>query len=48
MTTGDKLWADNDGRVELQLDSSLIRLNAWLMRPYVHPLNVADCKGIPD
>jgi hypothetical protein len=24
MTTGDKLWADNDGRVELQLDGSLI------------------------
>jgi hypothetical protein len=27
MTTGDKLWADNDGRVELQLDGSLIRLS---------------------
>jgi Family of unknown function (DUF6600) len=27
MTTGDKMWADNDGRVELQLDGSLIRLS---------------------
>ena len=27
MTTGDKLWADDNGRVELQLDGSLIRLS---------------------
>src|SRR5579859_6687807 len=27
VTTGDKLWSDNDGRVELQLDGSLIRLS---------------------
>ena len=28
MTTGDKLWADQDSRVELQLGSAVIRLNA--------------------
>jgi hypothetical protein len=28
MTTGDKLWADRDSRVELQLGSAVIRLNA--------------------
>jgi hypothetical protein len=27
MTTGDNLWSDNEGRVELQLDGSLIRLS---------------------
>jgi hypothetical protein len=27
ITTGDKLWSDNDGRVELQLDASSIRLS---------------------
>ena len=27
MTTGDKLWSDNDGRVEMQLDDSLIRIS---------------------
>ncbi|MGH9773817.1 MAG: DUF6600 domain-containing protein [Candidatus Acidiferrales bacterium] len=27
MTTGDKLWSDSDGRVEMQLDGSLIRLS---------------------
>jgi hypothetical protein len=27
VTTGDKLWSDHDGRVELQLDGSLIRLS---------------------
>jgi hypothetical protein len=27
VTTGDKLWSDNDGRVELQIDGSLIRLS---------------------
>ena len=26
VTTGDRLWADSDGRVELQLDASTIRL----------------------
>ena len=26
-TTGDKLWSDHDGRVELQLDGSMIRLS---------------------
>jgi hypothetical protein len=26
-TTGDKLWTDRDGRVELQLDGSMIRLS---------------------
>src|SRR5580700_6001925 len=28
VTTGDKLWSDRDGRVELQLDGSLIRLSS--------------------
>src|SRR5580704_17582572 len=28
VTTGDKLWSDNDGRIELQLDGSLIRLSS--------------------
>jgi len=27
-TTGDKLWSDRDGRVELQLDGSMIRLSS--------------------
>ena len=27
MTIGDKLWSDNDSRVELQLDGSLLRLS---------------------
>jgi hypothetical protein len=27
VTTGDKLWSDNDGRTELQVDGSLIRLS---------------------
>jgi hypothetical protein len=27
VTTGDKLWSDNGGRIELQLDGSLIRLS---------------------
>jgi len=27
VTTGDRLWSDNAGRVELQLDGSLIRLS---------------------
>jgi DNA segregation ATPase FtsK/SpoIIIE-like protein len=27
MTTGDKIWSDSDGRVELQLDGSLLRLS---------------------
>jgi hypothetical protein len=28
ITTGDKIWSDSDGRVELQLDGSLIRLSS--------------------
>jgi hypothetical protein len=28
MTTGDKLWTDNDSRAELQLGSAVIRLNS--------------------
>jgi hypothetical protein len=28
VTTGDKLWSDHDGRTELQLDGSLIRLSS--------------------
>src|ERR1700683_3592603 len=28
MTTGDKIWADRDSRVELQLGSAVIRLGA--------------------
>src|SRR5579864_1602605 len=28
ITTGDKLWSDNDGRSELQLDGSLVRLSS--------------------
>ena len=28
LTTGDKLWSDSDGRVELQLDGSLLRVSA--------------------
>jgi hypothetical protein len=27
VTIGDKVWSDNDGRVELQLDGSLVRLS---------------------
>src|SRR5215472_9625511 len=27
MTIGDKIWSDNDGRAELQLDGSLLRLS---------------------
>src|SRR5215472_5815580 len=27
LTMGDRLWSDHDGRVELQLDGSLIRLS---------------------
>src|SRR5580704_15514255 len=27
VTTGDKLWSDKDGRMELQIDGSLIRLS---------------------
>src|SRR5580658_6915152 len=27
MTTGDKIWSDQDGRVELQLDAALLRLS---------------------
>ncbi len=28
VTSGDKLWSDNDGRTELQLDGSLVRLSS--------------------
>jgi hypothetical protein len=28
VTTGDELWSDHDGRIELQLDGSLIRLSS--------------------
>src|SRR5580692_10436305 len=28
VTTGDRMWSDNDGRSELQLDGSLIRLSS--------------------
>jgi len=28
VTTGDKLWSDHDGRIEMQLDGSLIRLSS--------------------
>jgi len=28
VTTGDKLWSDRDGRIELQLDGSLIRVSS--------------------
>ena len=28
VTTGDKLWSDNDGRTELQLDGSLVLLSS--------------------
>ena len=28
LTTGDQLWADNDGRAELQLDGSVLRVSA--------------------
>jgi len=28
ITIGDKLWADNDGRAELHLDSAAIRLSS--------------------
>src|SRR5215468_10232700 len=27
ITTGDRIWSDNDGRAELQLDASLLRLS---------------------
>jgi hypothetical protein len=29
VTTGDRLWADDDARVEMQLGSSTIRLDSW-------------------
>jgi hypothetical protein len=28
VTTGDRVWSDNDGRLELQLDGSLLRLSS--------------------
>ena len=35
MTTGDKIWSDNDGRVELQLDGSLLQRLATFCEPPV-------------
>src|SRR4029434_2938949 len=29
VTTGDRLWVDDDARVEMQLGSSTIRLDSW-------------------
>jgi hypothetical protein len=39
LTTGDKLWSDRDGRVELQLDGSVLRLAS---SSAVSMLNVGD------
>ncbi|GAC1660239.1 MAG: hypothetical protein PVS2B3_13330 [Steroidobacteraceae bacterium] len=39
LTTGDKLWADRDGRVELQLDGSFLRLSG---NTAVSFLNLSD------
>ena len=39
LTTGDKLWSDRDGRVELQLDGSLLRLSG---NTAVSFLNLSD------
>ncbi|HLW24656.1 MAG TPA: DUF6600 domain-containing protein [Steroidobacteraceae bacterium] len=39
MTTGDQLWADQDGRAELQLDGSALRLGAGTALSF---LNLAD------
>jgi hypothetical protein len=35
VTTGDKIWSDNDGRVELQLDGSLLQRLATFCEPPV-------------
>jgi uncharacterized protein DUF6600/FecR-like protein len=39
LTTGDKLWSDRDGRAELQLDGSFLRLSS---NSAVSFLNLAD------
>src|SRR5271167_821400 len=39
LTTGDQLWSDRDGRVELQLDGSLLRLSS---NTAVSFLNLSD------
>ena len=39
LTTGDQLWSDRDGRVELQLDGSLLRLSS---NSAVSFLNLSD------
>jgi hypothetical protein len=39
LTTGDKLWSDQDGRVELQLDGSFLRLSS---NTAVSFLNLSD------
>jgi hypothetical protein len=39
LTTGDKLWSAGDGRVELQLDGSLLRLSSNTAAAF---LNLAD------
>lgn len=39
LTTGDKLWSDRDGRVELQLDDSFLRLSS---NTAVSFLNLSD------
>ena len=39
MTTGDQLWADQDGRAELQLDGSALRIGAGTAMSF---LNLAD------
>jgi hypothetical protein len=35
VTTGDKIWSDNDGRVELQLDGSLLQRLVTFCEPPV-------------
>jgi hypothetical protein len=35
VTTGDKTWSDNDGRLELQLDGSLLQRLATFCEPPV-------------
>ena len=39
MTTGDQLWVDQDGRAELQLDGSALRVSAGTALSF---LNLAD------
>jgi len=35
VTTGDKIWSDNDGRVELQLDGSLLQRLVTFCAPVI-------------